>query len=295
VWRWVPPAVEAGRGTVVAEPSEAEALIWLRPDEPDKLAEALAGAPGVRWVQLPFAGVERVAGRGLLGDGRTWTAGKGAFPDVIAEHALALALAGLRGLPERIRARTWGQEGGRSLLDAPVTIVGGGAIAGALLALLAPFRVTATVVRRRPIAVEGATRTVGSGELDTALVGSRVTFLTLALTADTVGMIGAAQLAAIGPDGWLVNVSRGAHVDTAALVDALRAGTIGGAALDVTDPEPLPDGHPLWTLDNCLITPHTAGTYAMVRPYLAARVSENVRRFATGEPLLGVVDPALGY
>ncbi len=120
-------------------------------------------------------------------------------------------------------------------------------------------------------------------------------FLTLALTPETAGLIGSSQLAAIGPDGWLVNVSRGAHVDTAALVDALRTGAISGAALDVTDPEPLPDGHPLWTIDNCLITPHTAGTYAMVKPYLAARVTANVRRFAAGEPLLGVVDPALGY
>lgn len=295
VWRWVPPAAEAGGGNVTGQMAEADALIWLRPDQPDGLGQALAGAPNVRWVQLPFAGVEHVAAAGLLDDGRTWTAGKGAFSDIIAEHALALALAGLRELPARARAKTWGPEGGRTLLDAPVTIVGGGSIGRALLALLAPFRVAATVVRRRPADVDGAVRTVGPAELDAALAGSRVAFLTLALTPDTAGLIGASQLAAIGPDGWLVNISRGAHVDTAALVEALRARTIAGAALDVTDPEPLPDGHPLWTIDNCLITPHTAGTYAMVKPYLAARVTENVRRFAAGEPLLGVVDPALGY
>jgi phosphoglycerate dehydrogenase-like enzyme len=115
------------------------------------------------------------------------------------------------------------------------------------------------------------------------------------LTADTVGIIGSDELAAIGPHGWLVSVSRGAHVDTAALVEALRHERIAGAALDVTDPEPLPDGHPLWDLPNCLITPHTAGTYAMVRPHLVARVTENVRRFAAGDPLLGLVDPLLGY
>ena len=295
VWRWVPPAVERGGGVVVGDFADAEAIVWLRPDQPERLADALGRAPAVRWVQLPFAGVERVAAAGILDGTRTWTAGKGAFSDIIAEHALALALAGLRELPSYARTRTWGQEGGRSLLDAPVTIVGGGSIGRALLGLLAPFRVAATVVRRHPVAVEGAVRTVGPGELDAALAGSRVAFLTLALTPDTVGLIGAAQLAAIGPDGWLVSVSRGAHVDTAALVDALRTGAIAGAALDVTDPEPLPDGHPLWTLDHCLITPHTAGTYAMVKPYLAARVTESVRRFAAGEPLLGVVDPVLGY
>ena len=94
--------------------------------------------------------------------------------------------------------------------------------------------------------------------------------LTLALTPQTRGLIGPAELAAMAPDGWLVNVARGGLVDTGALVDALRAGQIGGAALDVTDPEPLPDGHPLWDLHNCLITPHTADTEEMTQPLLAA-------------------------
>ena len=83
----------------------------------------------------------------------------------------------------------------------------------------------------------------------------------------------------------------GRHVDTDALVAALDAGTIAGAALDVTDPEPLPDGHPLWDLPNCIITPHTADTIEMVRPLLAERIRANVARFAAGEALVGVVDP----
>jgi phosphoglycerate dehydrogenase-like enzyme len=295
VWRWLPPAVEAGGGVVVARLEEADALIWLRPDQPSQLAAALEAAPGVRWVQLPFAGLERVAAAGLLDDGRSWTAGKGAFPEIIAEHALALALAGLRQLVTRARARSWGAPGGVTLFDAPVAVVGGGEIARSLLALLAPFRVDAVVVRRHPSPVPGASRVVGPAELDAALAQRRVTFLALALTAETAGIIGRPQLESIGPEGWLVNVSRGAHVDTPALVDALRDGRLGGAALDVTDPEPLPDAHPLWTFDNCLITPHTAGTYALVKPHLAARVKDNVGRFASGLPLLGVVDPALGY
>ena len=96
-------------------------------------------------------------------------------------------------------------------------------------------------------------------------------------------------------DAWLVNVARGRHVDTPALVKALREDRIGGAALDVTDPEPLPDGHPLWTMPNCLVTPHSADTPEMCRPLLAERIRQNVERFASGRPLVGTVDLVAGY
>lgn len=97
------------------------------------------------------------------------------------------------------------------------------------------------------------------------------------------------------PTAWLVNVARGRIVDTADLVAALRLGTIGGAALDVTDPEPLPDGHPLWTLENCLITPHSANTFQLGMAPLVALVKENASRFNRGEALLGRVDVDSGY
>ena len=93
----------------------------------------------------------------------------------------------------------------------------------------------------------------------------------------------------------LVNVARGRHVDTDALVDALARGTIGAAALDVTEPEPLPDGHPLWSEPRCLITPHTANPWQTAQPLLARRTEDNVRRFADGEQLLGLVDLSAGY
>jgi phosphoglycerate dehydrogenase-like enzyme len=108
-------------------------------------------------------------------------------------------------------------------------------------------------------------------------------------------MVDARALEAMEPHAWLVNVGRGGHVVTDDLVAALRAGAIGGAGLDVTDPEPLPDGHPLWDLPNCIITPHTANTLDMVVPQLRERIRENVRRFAAGEPLVGLVDPERGY
>jgi phosphoglycerate dehydrogenase-like enzyme len=94
---------------------------------------------------------------------------------------------------------------------------------------------------------------------------------------------------------WLVNVARGRHVDTDALTAALSSGVIAGAALDVTDPEPLPDGHPLWDLENCIVTPHTADTIEMVIPLLADRIRTNVRRLVAGEPLVGLVDASAGY
>ena len=161
--------------------------------------------------------------------------------------------------------------------------------------LLQPFRARVTVVRQRPEPLAGAARTVGTGRLPEALAGAQAVVLMLALTPQTQGLIGQAELAAMKPDAWLVNVARGGVVDTAALIDALRSGRIGGAALDVTDPEPLPAGHPLWDLPNCLITPHTADTEEMRRRLLAIRIAENVRRLASGRELAGQVDPDLGY
>jgi phosphoglycerate dehydrogenase-like enzyme len=287
--------VRDGGGEPVDVGARADALVWLDPADIDGLRQALATASSASWIQLPMAGIERVLADGLLDQGRTWTSAKGAYAEPVAEHALALALAGLRLLRLRITARSWGEAAGESLYDQPVTIVGGGGIAVKLLELLAPLRVTATVVRRRPDPVPGAARVLGTSRLQEAMAGARVVFLALALTPGTEHIVGADQLAWMQPGAWLVNVARGRLVDTGALLAALRQGTIGGAALDVTDPEPLPDGHPLWELPNCIITPHTADTEEMVQRLLAERIKANVARFAAGEPLIGLVDPAAGY
>jgi phosphoglycerate dehydrogenase-like enzyme len=288
-------AIRDGGGEPIAIDASADALVWLKPDDLDGMRAALETASSARWVQLPFAGVEGVAAAGLFDPSRVWTSAKGAYAEPVAEHALALALAGLRMLWRRIPARSWGKSGGVSLYDQPVTILGGGGITASLLELLAPMRVTATVVRNRPEPVPGAARTVGQADLHEALAGSLVVFLALALTPSTEHIIGPAELAAMRPDAWLVNVARGRIVDTDALVEALAKESIGGAALDVTDPEPLPDGHPLWDFERCIITPHTADTMEMIMPLLARRIRDNVARFAAGEPLVGQVDPALGY
>jgi phosphoglycerate dehydrogenase-like enzyme len=273
----------------------ADALVWLSAHEMEALREVLQEQPDLRWVQLPFAGVEKAVEVGIIDDKRIWTCAKGSYARPVAEHALMLALAGLRLMPERIRAHSWGAAAGTSLFGTRVTILGGGGITAELLKLLAPFEVEATVVRRQRAPVEGAASTVGEEGLEKALRGALVVFVALALTPATTGIIGAPQLEAMNDQAWLVNVARGPHVQTDALLDALHAGNIAGAALDVTDPEPLPDGHPLWRAPNCIITPHTADTWEMIVPLLAERIQTNVARFVAGQTMVGLVDPLAGY
>jgi phosphoglycerate dehydrogenase-like enzyme len=288
-------AVRIAGGEPAPVNADADALVWLDPGDLAGLGQALKATPAARWVQLPFAGIERVAEAGLLDDDRTWTCAKGAYAEPVAEHGLMLALAGLRQLRRRISARSWGEAAGESLYDQPVTILGGGGIATSLMSLLAPMRCPVTVVRRQADPLPGAARTLRTEQRLEALAGAKVVVVALALTQATEHIIGPAELAAMRPDAWLVNVARGRHVDTDALVTALRERAIGGAALDVTDPEPLPDGHPLWDLENCIITPHTADTEEMIDRLLGRRIEANVAAFAAGRPLLGVVDPAAGY
>jgi phosphoglycerate dehydrogenase-like enzyme len=212
----------------------------------------------------------------------------------VAEHALALALAGFRRIGQYSRATAWGTGEGRNLFRARVVVLGGGGITESLLRLLGPFECDTTVVRRRLDPLPGAT-VVGEDRLDEVLDGAHLLVLALALTPETRGIVDGRRLRLLAPDAWVVNVARGAHLVTDDLVQVLAEGAIGGAALDVTDPEPLPEGHPLWSEPRCIVTPHTANTVAMAEPLLRARVAENVRRWIAGEALVGPVDPAAGY
>jgi phosphoglycerate dehydrogenase-like enzyme len=292
---WAADAIRRGGGKLVRLEDGPAGLVWTDGRAVEELREVLRTHPEITWVQLPMAGIERITEAGLLDHQRRWTSAKGAYAEPVAEHALALLLAGLRHLPERARARTWGEQYALTLFDAPVTIVGGGGIAVELMDLLKPFRAQVTIVRQSPEPVPGAVRTTGPAHLHEALAGARAVVLALALTPGNRGLIGRKELEIMDEQAWLVNIARGGLVDTGALVDALRSDSIGGAALDVTDPEPLPDGHPLWDLPNCLITPHTADTVAMTVPLLARRITENVRRLASGQELEGLVNPDLGY
>ncbi len=287
-------AVQDGGGRLV-EPADAQMLVWTDPTDAEGLRGLLETNSGIEVVQLLWAGVEDFAAQGLFDDGRTWACGKGVYADPVAEHALAMMLAGLRGLPGRVGATSWGPQWGHSLFGSRVTILGGGGITESLIRLLQPFDVDLTVVRRNPADMPGAARVVDADQTAAALSEAAVVVLALALTADTRGVIDAGALQTMQSDAWLINVARGEHVVTDDLVAALRDDQIAGAALDVTDPEPLPDGHPLWALDNVIITPHTANTEEMAVPLIAARVAANVRRLAADEPLIGLVDPESGY
>lgn len=285
-------AVVAGGGHVVA-PAEAEALVWAAPRSPEGLETLLDENPHLGWVQLPFAGIENFVH--LVDDARLWTCGKGVYAEPVAEHALALALAGLRHLGPYARASEWGRPHGRNLIGANVTILGGGGIAEHLLKLLAPFDCHITVVRNRMADMEGADEVLTPDRYVDALAGADVVFLALPLTPETEGMIGRDELEQMSRHAWLINVARGGHIVTDDLVWALQEGVIGGAGLDVTDPEPLPPGHPLWSLANCIITPHVGNTPEMAVPLLSERITANVRRFAAGETLVGPVHVELGY
>jgi phosphoglycerate dehydrogenase-like enzyme len=292
---FVEEAIGHGGGTPAAVGEPADGLVWLAGSDIAGLKAALDAMPTIRWIQLPSAGVESFAEQDLFTDGRIWTCAKGAYGEVVAEHALTLALAGLRQIPDRVRASSWGPQGGASLYDQPVTILGGGGIAQALMALLAPFRAQVTVVRRNAVLVPGAQRVLTPPDLHRAIPGALVVFVALALTAETTGIIGACELALMDSDAWLVNIARGKHVDTDALSAALERGQIAGAALDVTDPEPLPPDHKLWQLPNCILTPHTANTEPMLMARLVDLITANVTLFAAGKQLQGQIDQAAGY
>jgi len=285
-------AIRAGGGEVV-DLAEAEALVWGDSRGADALAEALADAEEIRWVHLTVAGIEAFAE--LVDDGRLWTCGKGVYAEPVAEMALTLALAGMRGLGTFARATSWNEAGGRNLFGARVTVLGGGGITEALLRLLRPFDCHVTVVRNRVQEMDGADVVIEADRYPDCLPGADLVVLALPLTPDTEGMIARGELEMMEPHAWLVNVARGRLIDTDDLVTALQSNVIGGAALDVTEPEPLPDAHPLWTLPNCIITPHTANNPEMAAPLSVGRITENVHLFAKGEDLIGPVHVELGY
>jgi phosphoglycerate dehydrogenase-like enzyme len=282
--RAIEDAVSAAGGRI-GPLDEAEALVWLD-SNPGSFPDTLPD--GVRWVQLPSAGVETWLDR--VDGSRAWTSAAGAYGLPVAEHALALMLAGARRLADCARASTWTAPPAAPLDGATVAIVGAGGIGRALMRLLEPLDVRVIAVTRR-----GRDGTLPADRLGEALPDAHHVVVAAPATADTRHVIGAAELEAMRADAWLVNIARGSLVDTDALVTALARGAIAGAALDVTDPEPLPDGHPLWSEPRALITPHIANPAATLRRYLARHVQENITRFAKGEALLSPIDPEAGY
>ena len=248
------------------------------------LASAIAAMPHLRVVQTLTAGVDDVIA--AVPAEVTLCNARGVHDASTAELAVGLTLASLRGIPDYVRAQDaqqWLHGDRSSLADRKVLIVGAGSVGRAVAARLAPFEVELTLVARRARdGVHPAT------DLPTLLPTAEIVILTVPLTESTQGMVDPDFLSRL-PDGALVvNVARGGVVDTDALLGELTSRRLF-AALDVTDPEPLPPGHPLWSAPQLLLTPHVGGDTTAFLPRAYRLLDEQLRRFAGGEPLLNVV------
>lgn len=286
-------AVEQAGGIVVEMGPEIKGLIWLDYSKPAALAEMLDKNPQIEWVQLPFAGVDAFSE--IIKRPIRFTSAKGAYREPVAEHALALSLALMRIIPERVKTQTWGRQFADSLYDSNVLIFGGGGIAEELIKLLTPFRVKITVIRNQLQTLKGVAKTLGFEHLESELSQADLVILAAALTDQTTKLLNRKKLSQMKPTAYLVNIARGPMVDTDDLIEALNSDLIAGAALDVTDPEPLPDGHPLWNAKNIIITPHSADTRVQVVRLFSERIRENIAAFESGKGWVGQVDPDLGY
>jgi phosphoglycerate dehydrogenase-like enzyme len=277
-----------GRTPAGQLPSEAlEAVsLWVMPYAVADAHLLLDRLPGLRAVQSLSAGVEKL--QPLLPDGVALHNGRGLHDASTAEHALGLILAAQRELPRWIAdqaAGHWAPHFTRSLADSRVAIVGYGSIGEALERRLLACEAEVVRVARRARPERGVHAVE---ELPALLPDVDVVVLTLPETPATTGLFGARELAAL-PDGALVvNVGRGRTLDTAALLAETAAGRLR-AALDVTDPEPLPGDHPLRHAPGVLLTPHIGGGAASFRPRAERLIVEQVRRWAAGEELLNRV------
>jgi phosphoglycerate dehydrogenase-like enzyme len=284
----------------VGEVAGTEAVVWDGRSDPDPGIEVcvpdyrtlrtfrrLGELPRLRVVQTQLAGYDGQLE--LLPDGVTLCNAAGVHDDATAEHAVGLLLAVLRRIPEAVRGHgSWQQlrTGMRSLADSHVMVLGYGSIGRALAHRLLAHgaRVTAVASRARDDDLVGPVHPVE--ELPSLLPAQHALVVLLPLGAATRGFVGREVLAALPDGAVVVNVARGGVVDTDAVL--AEAGRLR-FALDVTDPEPLPDGHPLWDAPDVLITPHVAGGTTAMLPRMAALVREQLERLVAGHPLRNVV------
>ena len=298
--RLVVPAsgLVAPSGSGAVDPALAEADVAFGQPDPAQLLDL----PRLRWVHLSSAGYnpyDRADLRGALAArGTRLTKSSLVYDEPCAEHVLAFLLAHARRLPEAFAnahgPRAWPQHAlrarARLLEGQSIVLVGMGTIGRRLAALLAPLGPVVTGVRRR-LAGDEPVPTVagGSPEADAAIAGADHVVDLLPGNATTARAFDAARLATLKPGAVFTNIGRGSTVDQDALAAALGAGRLAAAYLDVTDPEPLPPEHPLWTTPGCFITPHAAGGDAQERERLVDHFLENLGRFTDGRPLLDEV------
>ena len=259
------------------------------------------------WVQSPAVGVGSLMFPALLASDVVLTSARGVRARSIAEHVLGVTIALARQLPAAVRAqaaRRWAQEelegpavDVRTLQGQRMGIVGLGSIGLELAKIAGPFGFRITAIRRRasePIP-PGVENVWTPDRLIDLLAVSDVIVLAAPHTPETKRLIGKRELDRVKRGAFLINVARGKLIDDEAVVEALRDGRLGGAALDVFTREPLEPSSPYWDLPNVIITPHTAGAMRDYWTPLVALFSENLRRFERGEPLLNVVDKVAGY
>lgn len=262
--------------------------------------EAVARARGLRWIHSTAAGVDQLLHPEVLSRDILLTGSSGIHATSISEHVLALALAHSRRLPQAIRnqgARRWDRHStiGWEIAGQTMGILGLGAIGQALAARAAALGMRVIGTKRSPTALPGVDRVWGPEGLDEVLSASDVLVIILPLTAETRGLIGARALGQMKPTAYLINVARGAIVQEAALIEALSAGRLAGAGLDVFEREPLPQDSPLYGMEQVIITPHVSGAVPAYYDRAIPLFCENLRRYLAGEPLLNVVDKVRGY
>lgn len=292
--RIVGPQKAAASVLVKSEPDPTFATADIAFGQPDLLS--VDQALRLRWIHLTSAGFTRydtakframAAARDLI-----LTNSSSVYAEACAEHAFAFMLAQARRLPEGLRTRTpsgtpeWFQLRGTSALlrGESVVILGFGAIAAHLIKLLGPFEMRITAMRRKPRGDEGVP-TVTPEHLPDVLAAADHVVNILPENADSWSFIDARRLVSMKRGAVFYNIGRGTTVDQQALLDALRSGHLEAAWLDVTDPEPLPPGHPLLSIPNCFITPHTAGGHRNESESLVRHFLDNFRRFLDGSPL----------
>lgn len=263
------------------------------------LRENWAAASSLKWVHVSAAGVSQLLFDDLINSDVEYTNSRGVLSRAIAEFALAFVLDIAKDAQGSLRlqqGRRWQHRVTRKIQGQRTLVVGTGSIG----------REIASLFRAVGLRVSGAGRSGRPGDAyfeeihsskDLALVVGDFDYIVLAapLTDDTRGLVDAAVLAAMKPTAHLINVGRGELVRTDSLVDALRSGSIAGAALDVVHPEPLPAEHPLWSMDNVILTPHMSGDTEDYLDDLGKLFVENLWRFSRGEPLRNVVDKRLGF
>jgi phosphoglycerate dehydrogenase-like enzyme len=254
--------------------------------------ELLEAAGDLRLFACTYAGTGHLPYEALTAADVAVTSAAGVHAPNAAEHAVGAVLSFSRRLHEAARADRWQPADPGELAGSTVTVVGLGAIGTAVADRLEPFDVTTLGVRRHTDAGGPTDEVLGPEALNDALARTDYLVLCCPLTDATRGLIGTAELRTLPPTAVLVNVARGAVVDTDALVRTLRRGRLGGAVLDVTDPEPLPDDHPLWGLEDVVVTPHTAGATPKYYDRLADIVADNVGRLEDDRALRNAVETA---